>query len=178
MVRMARARLKRKREGGKDSIFHVNNKQVPDRNINRYLKRNKISEESLLSMASPIDGTIVLYTDAEDTNPLKQRLLLPFVSPHLVLDHRVSYLREAKLMWQTSSRIRLALPTYILAHHFSILSREAFKTVQTAPKCFSGTSETRFVLCCRLRGAKITCGRVWCCHWCTSLEASVLQSLL
>jgi hypothetical protein len=89
MVHMARARLKRKREDGKDSLFLVNNRQVPDRNINRYLKRNKISEESLLSMASPINGTIVLYAEAEDTNPLEQRLFPPFVSPRLVLDHYV-----------------------------------------------------------------------------------------
>ena len=29
---------------------------VPDRNINRYIKRNSISEEGLLSMASPMNG--------------------------------------------------------------------------------------------------------------------------
>jgi hypothetical protein len=56
MVQIARARVKRKKVDGKDSVFRVNKKPVPDRNINRYIKRNSISEEGLLSMASPING--------------------------------------------------------------------------------------------------------------------------
>ncbi|KAF8846689.1 hypothetical protein BDZ45DRAFT_637914, partial [Acephala macrosclerotiorum] len=56
MVQMARARLRRKRVDGKGSVFRVNKKPVADRNINRYLKRNNVSEEDLLSMTSPIDA--------------------------------------------------------------------------------------------------------------------------
>ncbi|PMD28777.1 hypothetical protein L207DRAFT_383028, partial [Hyaloscypha variabilis F] len=54
MVRMARARLKRKREGGKDSIFLVNNRQVPDRNINRYLKRKRSPKRAFYLWQAPL----------------------------------------------------------------------------------------------------------------------------
>jgi hypothetical protein len=53
---MARTRTKRKRLDGKDSVFHVNKKQVNERKIDRYLKRNNISEEVLMSVPSPLGG--------------------------------------------------------------------------------------------------------------------------
>jgi hypothetical protein len=55
MIQIARTKLKRKRVDGKDSVFRVNEKPVPERNINRYLKRNNISEEDLFSVNSPVD---------------------------------------------------------------------------------------------------------------------------
>ena len=58
MVQIARVRVKRKREDDKDSGFRVDKKPVAERNINRYLKRNKVTEEDLLSMPSPIDGIL------------------------------------------------------------------------------------------------------------------------
>jgi len=55
MIQMARTKLKRKRVDGKDSVFRVNKKPVPERNIKRYLRRNNISEEDLLFVTSPVD---------------------------------------------------------------------------------------------------------------------------
>jgi hypothetical protein len=55
MVQIARARAKRKGLDGKDSAFRVNKKRVAEQKINRYLKRNNISEEDLLSVPSPAD---------------------------------------------------------------------------------------------------------------------------
>ena len=57
---MARARVNRKRYEAKDSAFRVNKKSVDERKINRYLKRNDISEDMLLSMPSPANGEVVL----------------------------------------------------------------------------------------------------------------------
>ena len=56
MAQIARVRAKRKREDDKDSGFRVDKKPVAERNINRYLKRNNVTEEDLLSMPSPSDG--------------------------------------------------------------------------------------------------------------------------
>ncbi|PMD53284.1 uncharacterized protein K444DRAFT_172372 [Hyaloscypha bicolor E] len=56
MVQIARVRVKRKREDDKDSGFRVDKKPVAERNINRYLKRNNVTEEDLLSMPSPSDA--------------------------------------------------------------------------------------------------------------------------
>jgi hypothetical protein len=58
MIQMARARAKRKRLEGKDSAFRVNKALVNERKMTRYLTRNEVSEEELLSMASPIDGML------------------------------------------------------------------------------------------------------------------------
>lgn len=58
MVQIARVRVKRKREDDKDSGFRVDKKPVAERNINRYLKRNNVTEEDLLSMPSPSDGIL------------------------------------------------------------------------------------------------------------------------
>jgi hypothetical protein len=56
MIEMARTKAKRKRMEGKDSAFRVNKAHVNERKMTRYLMRNEVSEEELLSMASPIDG--------------------------------------------------------------------------------------------------------------------------
>jgi hypothetical protein len=60
MIQMARTRAKRKRLEGKDSAFRVNKAPVNERKMTRYLKRNEVSEEQLLSMASPIDGMLLV----------------------------------------------------------------------------------------------------------------------
>ena len=54
IVELARTKAKR-RLGNKESSFRVHKKPVDDRKIDRYLKRNDVSEEQLLSMASPVD---------------------------------------------------------------------------------------------------------------------------
>ena len=52
------ARIKAKRAlDNKKSSFRVNRKPVDDRKIDRYLQRKAISDEQLLSMPSPINGT-------------------------------------------------------------------------------------------------------------------------
>ncbi|KAE9371846.1 hypothetical protein N431DRAFT_377881 [Stipitochalara longipes BDJ] len=56
MLQMVRTRVKRKRNAGKNSAFRVNKKPVVERKINRYLKRNNVSEEDLLSMPSPLNA--------------------------------------------------------------------------------------------------------------------------
>jgi hypothetical protein len=60
MIQMARTRAKRKRLEGKDSAFRVNKAPVDERKMSRYLTRNEVSEEQLLSMASPIDGMLLV----------------------------------------------------------------------------------------------------------------------
>jgi hypothetical protein len=55
VMELARTKAKRAVEHKKSS-FRVNKKPVDDRRIDRYLQRNDISEEQLLSMASPVDG--------------------------------------------------------------------------------------------------------------------------
>jgi hypothetical protein len=55
MVELARKKAKRKLESKKSS-FRVHKKPVDDRKIDRYLRRNDISEEKLLSMSSPVNG--------------------------------------------------------------------------------------------------------------------------
>ena len=58
MLEIARKQAKRKIVDGKDSSFRVNEKPVEQQKIRRYLRRNNISEEALLSMASPCNGQI------------------------------------------------------------------------------------------------------------------------
>ena len=55
MVELARTKVKRSLENKKSS-FRVYKKPVDDRKIDRYLKRNDISELELLMMMSPMDG--------------------------------------------------------------------------------------------------------------------------
>ena len=59
MIQMARTRAKRKKLEGKDSAFRVNKAPVNERKMTRYLTRNEVSEEKLLSMASPINGMLI-----------------------------------------------------------------------------------------------------------------------
>lgn len=56
VIELARTKAKRALENKKSS-FRVNRKPVEDRKIDRYLQRNAISEEQLLSMTSPVNGT-------------------------------------------------------------------------------------------------------------------------
>jgi chromosome segregation ATPase len=56
MLEIARIRLKRMKHKAKSSAFYINERPVKEANINRFLKRNNISESSLLSMASPVNG--------------------------------------------------------------------------------------------------------------------------
>lgn len=56
MFGMARSRLRRRKFKAKPSIFIIDGKLVGDAKIDRFLKRNKISDSSLLSMTSPVDG--------------------------------------------------------------------------------------------------------------------------
>ena len=56
MVAIARARLNRKIYANKDSAFRVNKRPVDERNIDRFLKRKRISDEELLLMGTPING--------------------------------------------------------------------------------------------------------------------------
>ena len=58
MLQMARLRLKRSYANRKPTAFLVKEtqKRVDDANIDRFLKRRNISDDSLLSMASPIDS--------------------------------------------------------------------------------------------------------------------------
>lgn len=55
MFEMARTKAKRAVEDKKSS-FRVNKKHVDDRRIERFLQKNDVSEEQLLSVASPVDG--------------------------------------------------------------------------------------------------------------------------
>ena len=56
MLAIARVRLKRKQFEDKDSAFRVSKQPVKEMNIDRFLKRKNISESTLLSMASPVNG--------------------------------------------------------------------------------------------------------------------------
>lgn len=56
MREIARIRLKRKVLESKDSAFRVNKQPVKEIKIDRFLKRKNISDYTLLSMASPING--------------------------------------------------------------------------------------------------------------------------
>ncbi|KAH9212902.1 hypothetical protein DL95DRAFT_463559 [Leptodontidium sp. 2 PMI_412] len=56
MFGMARSRLRRRKFKAKPSIFIIDGKLEGDAKIDRFLKRNKISDSSLLSMTSPVDG--------------------------------------------------------------------------------------------------------------------------
>jgi chromosome segregation ATPase len=56
MLAVAHARLKRKTFEDKDSSFYVNKRPVKEANIDRFLKRKNVTEDTLLSMASPING--------------------------------------------------------------------------------------------------------------------------
>jgi hypothetical protein len=58
VLEIARTKAKRAAIDNKRSSFRVNKKPVDDRRIDRYLQRNDISEEELLSMASPENGKI------------------------------------------------------------------------------------------------------------------------
>jgi hypothetical protein len=58
VLEIARTKAKRAAIDNKRSSFRVNKKHVDDRRIDRYLQRNDISEEQLLSMASPVHGKI------------------------------------------------------------------------------------------------------------------------
>jgi hypothetical protein len=55
MVQLARTQAKRSLDNKKSS-FRVNKKPVDERKIDRFLQRKDISEEELLSMASPVNG--------------------------------------------------------------------------------------------------------------------------
>jgi hypothetical protein len=55
MVQLARTKAKRKIENKKSS-FRVNKKPVEDSKIDRYMRRNDLSEENLLQMRSPAIG--------------------------------------------------------------------------------------------------------------------------
>jgi hypothetical protein len=55
MVLLARTKAKRKIENKKSS-FRVHKKPVDDSKIDRYIRRNDLSEEKLLQMRSPADG--------------------------------------------------------------------------------------------------------------------------
>jgi chromosome segregation ATPase len=56
MLEIARVRLKRKKYKAKPSAFYINEKPVREAKIDRYLKRNNISDNALLSIASPENG--------------------------------------------------------------------------------------------------------------------------
>lgn len=56
MVELARTKAKREAVESKKSSFRVNKKSVDDRKIERFLQRKDISEEHLLTMASPVEG--------------------------------------------------------------------------------------------------------------------------
>lgn len=56
MLAIARTRLNRKLFENKDSSFYMNKRPVDDNKIDRFVKRNKISDYTLLSMASQVDG--------------------------------------------------------------------------------------------------------------------------
>jgi hypothetical protein len=56
MMELARKRAKRHEVENKKSSFRVYKKTVDDRKIDRYLQRKDISQEELLSMASPVNG--------------------------------------------------------------------------------------------------------------------------
>jgi hypothetical protein len=60
MIRMARTQAKRKRVENKESAFRVNKKPVDEWKISRYVRRNDYSQEDLLSMPSPVDGTALV----------------------------------------------------------------------------------------------------------------------
>lgn len=55
MMAMARKRAKRKDEG-KDSVFRLHHIPVDGGKIDRFLKRQKLSEDALISQPSPAGG--------------------------------------------------------------------------------------------------------------------------
>jgi len=57
MLEIARVRLKRAKIQAKASAIYVHENLVQDSKIDRFVKRNNISESALLSMTSPIDGS-------------------------------------------------------------------------------------------------------------------------
>jgi hypothetical protein len=59
MKQIAWTRLMRKREG-KRSKFLFSRRPVPEEKINGYLKGSKTSDEDLLSMPCPVEGTLFL----------------------------------------------------------------------------------------------------------------------
>jgi hypothetical protein len=60
MTKIVRTSVKRKRWEGKESMFTVKGNLVASQKIDRFTKRNKLSEEGLLSSESPIDGWLYL----------------------------------------------------------------------------------------------------------------------
>jgi hypothetical protein len=56
MLEIARVRLKRTKLQAKASAIYMHENLVQDSKIDRFVKRNNISESALLSMTSPIDG--------------------------------------------------------------------------------------------------------------------------
>jgi hypothetical protein len=61
MLAIARKRLKRKVFDDKESAFRVNKQPLTEKNIDRFLKRKKISDCTLLSITSPINGEVLFY---------------------------------------------------------------------------------------------------------------------
>jgi transposase len=59
MLAIARKRLKRKVFDDKESAFRVNKQPLTEKNIDRFLKRKKISDCTLLSITSPINGEVL-----------------------------------------------------------------------------------------------------------------------
>jgi hypothetical protein len=59
MLAIARKRLKRKLLDGKESTFRINKQPLKDKNIDRFLKRKNVSDYTLLSMASPLNGEML-----------------------------------------------------------------------------------------------------------------------
>jgi hypothetical protein len=55
MIAIARLRAKRKIQG-KESAIRINKRPVKESKIDRFLKRQNISEDDLLSMRSPPNG--------------------------------------------------------------------------------------------------------------------------
>ena len=66
MIAIARTQLQRKRDEQKESAFYLNDKPVAERKISRFLKRNKISEDALLSIKDPVEGEKPLAVNSED----------------------------------------------------------------------------------------------------------------
>lgn len=60
MFEIVRKSVKRKRREGKESTFSVKGNLVASQKIDRFMKRNKLFEEELVSSESPIDGLLYL----------------------------------------------------------------------------------------------------------------------
>ena len=56
MIAIARTRAKRKRGEGKDSEFRAYGAPLDEAKIDRFMKRNKLSTDVLLSAPSPVNG--------------------------------------------------------------------------------------------------------------------------